>query len=139
MVSPGNQKRVSAIELEGGEERFHLLVDAITDYGIFLLDAGGHVSTWNPGAERLKGYTAREIIGQHFSIFYPEQERAAGRPAKVLESVTREGRYEEEAWRVRKDGTRFWASVTITPLRSESGALHGFAKVTRDLTERRAA
>jgi len=139
MASSGNTKRASAPDLEIGDARFHLLVDAITDYGIFLLSPAGHVSTWNPGAERLKGYTAQEIIGQHFSVFYPAEDRASGRPNQILDTAAREGGYEEEAWRIRKDGTRFWATVTITPLWTAGGALGGFAKVTRDLTDRMAA
>jgi PAS domain S-box-containing protein len=121
------------------EQRFHHLVDAVTDYAIFMLDASGNVATWNVGAEKAKGYTASEIIGKHFSVFYTPEDRAAGKPEHILDTVRREGRYEEEGWRVRKDGSRFWASVVITALRDESGEVTGFAKVTRDLTARRAA
>jgi sigma-B regulation protein RsbU (phosphoserine phosphatase) len=124
----------------GAEEqarRFQLLVDSVKDYAIFILDAQGNVATWNPGAQRIKGYAAPEIIGKHFSAFYPPEEAASGKCAMELEIATREGRFEEEGWRVRKDGSRFWANVTITALREPgSGALIGFAKVTRDLTER---
>jgi len=120
-------------------EEFKILVDGVTDYAIFMLDDHGRITTWNSGAERLKGYTADEIIGKDFSIFYTEEARQAGHPKRLLETALREGRYEEENWRVRKDGTRFWASVIITPIRNESGTLIGFAKVTRDLTERRLA
>jgi PAS domain S-box-containing protein len=121
------------------EERFHLLVDAVRDYAIFILDPTGHVSTWNTGAERIKGYTAAEIVGSHFSRFYPPEAIAARSPWRLLEEAIRSGRVEEENWRVRKDGTLFWASVVITALRDHAGTLVGFAKVTRDLTERRRA
>jgi PAS domain S-box-containing protein len=120
-------------------EEFKILVDGVTDYAIFMLDGNGRVATWNSGAQRLKGYEADEIIGKDFSIFYTQEVRQAGHTKRLLETVVREGRYEEENWRVRKDGTRFWASVIITPIRNESGGLIGFAKVTRDLTERRLA
>ena len=120
-------------------EEFKILVDGVRDYAIFMLDGNGRVTTWNSGAERLKGYKADEIIGKDFSIFYTEEARQAGHPKRLLETALREGRYEEENWRVRKDGTRFWASVIITAIRNESGTLIGFAKVTRDLTERRLA
>jgi PAS domain S-box-containing protein len=116
-----------------------LLVETVRDYAIFALDSTGHIITWNAGAERLKGYTPDEIIGKHFSIFYPPHDLAAGKPPRELEIATEEGRLEDEGWRVRKDGTQFWANVVITALRDESGTLVGFAKVTRDLTERRAA
>src|SRR5438045_1132684 len=118
---------------------FRLLVETVKDYAIFMLDTGGHVATWNPGAERIKGYRADEIIGKHFSIFYPPDDIAAGKTERELEIATREGRFEEEGWRIRKDGSRMWASVTITALRNEQGDLIGFGKVTRDLTDRRAA
>src|SRR6266516_3583096 len=120
-------------------EQFRLLVENIEDYAIFLLDPQGNVASWNPGAERIKGYRAEEIIGRHFSEFYPPQDVAAGKCERVLEVAVRQGRFEEEGWRVRKDGSRMWASVTVTPLHSPDGALVGFAKVTRDLTERRQA
>jgi PAS domain S-box-containing protein len=122
----------------GSEERFRLLVESVKDYAIFILDPTGHVSTWNAGAERIKGYAAHEIIGKHFSTFYPRDAIATGKCEMELEVATREGRFEEEGWRLRKDGSRFWASVTITALRQD-GILIGFAKVTRDLTERKAA
>jgi PAS domain S-box-containing protein len=118
---------------------FRLLVDRVVDYAIFLLTPDGHVASWNKGAERLKGYRAAEIIGHSFERFYPPEARAAGRPARLLAIARAEGRVEDEGWRVRKDGTRFWADVVITALRDDSGQLVGFAKVTRDLTERRAA
>ncbi len=118
-------------------ERFRLFVDAIRDYAIFMLDHEGRVTTWNAGAERLKGYRVEEILGQHFSRFYPPEDVAAGKPAAWLEVAAREGRVEAEGWRVRKDGSRFWANVVITAIRDEAGRLVGFGKVTRDLTERR--
>jgi PAS domain S-box-containing protein len=132
-------RRETDDRLRQSEQRFHHLIDAVIDYAIFMLDTSGHVSTWNSGARRVKGYTAEEIIGQHFSIFYPPEERAAHRPEQILEIVRREGRFEQEALRMRKDGSRFWASVIITALRDEAGILRGFVKVTRDLTERRNA
>ncbi|HEX8905537.1 MAG TPA: PAS domain S-box protein, partial [Longimicrobiaceae bacterium] len=118
---------------------YRLLIDSVRDYAIFALDRTGHVLTWNPGAERFKGYKPHEIIGKHFSIFYPEEDLRNRKPWWELEVAEREGRFEDEGWRIRKDGSRFWANVVITALRDESGQLVGFAKVTRDLTERRAA
>ncbi len=126
-------------KLRLGEERFRLLVEGVKDYAIFMLDPEGRVATWNAGAERLKGYAAAEIIGRHFSTFYPPDVVARGWPAEELRRATADGRVEDEGWRVRKDGTTFWAGVVITALRDEAGTLRGFAKVTRDLTERRAA
>ena len=120
-------------------EEFKILVDGVRDYAIFILDPSGRVTTWNAGAERIKGYTAEEIVGKHFSTFYPREDVAAGKCERELEMAAREGRFEDEGWRVRKDGSRFWANVVITPLRTPEGALIGFAKVTRDLTERRQA
>ncbi|MEV0612408.1 PAS domain S-box protein [Nonomuraea sp. NPDC050404] len=114
-----------------------LLVQSIRDYAIFMLDPHGVIVSWNVGAERIKGYTAEEIIGTHFSVFYPPEAVAAGIPAEGLRAASTEGRWEEEGWRVRKDGTRFWASVVITALYDDGGHLRGFGKVTRDLTERR--
>ena len=104
-----------------------------------MLDPTGIVTSWNAGAQRFKGYAAHEIIGQHFSRFYTEEDKAAGLPARALETATREGKFEAEGWRVRKDGTRFWAYVVIDPIRDQSGELLGFAKITRDLTERKTA
>src|ERR671933_445009 len=118
---------------------FRLLVDRVVDYAIFLLTPDGHIASWNAGAERLKGYTAEEIIGQSFEQFYPPEAPAAGRPARLLAIAEADGRVEDENWRVRKDGSRFWADVVITALRDDDGRLVGFAKVTRDLTERRLA
>ena len=122
-----------------GIDSFRLLVESVQDYAIFMLDGAGRVMTWNAGAERIKGYRADEIIGQHFSRFYPEQAVQAGRPARLLAIAAREGRAEQEGWRVRKDGTRFWANVTVTALKDPRGDVIGFAKVTRDMTEQRRA
>ncbi len=119
-------------------ERFQLLIDAVKDYAIYLLDSEGYVSTWNTGAQLFKGYTAPEIIGQHFSVFYTEEDRAAGLPAKALKTAAQEGRFEAEGWRVRKDGTRFWTHVVIDPVLSDGGLVIGFAKITRDVSDRRA-
>jgi PAS domain S-box-containing protein len=121
------------------ERRFRLLVEGVIDYAIFMLDANGVVTNWNPGAARIKGYTAKEIVGQHFSRFYSQEDRENGVPEQALETARRTGKYEAEGWRVRKDGTTFWASVVIDAIRDEAGQLVGFAKVTRDLTEKRAA
>jgi len=125
--------------LRESEERFRVLVRSVKDYGIFMLDPEGRVASWNEGARRIKGYEAEEILGKHFSTFYPSDVAASGHPARELEIARREGRYEEEGWRIRKDGSRFWASVVITALLDEHGALMGYAKVTRDITERRLA
>ena len=133
------EQRRETDALRESEARFRLLVESVRDYAIFLLDLEGHVATWNTGAERIKGYAATEIIGRHFSIFYPRERIAEGFPQYELEVATRVGRFEDEGWRIRKDGSRFWANVVITALRSSAGELVGFAKVTRDLTERRAA
>jgi len=121
------------------ERRFRILVEGVIDYAIYMLDPSGIIVNWNPGAQRLKGYTVDEIVGQHFSKFYSKEDRRTGLPARVLETATREGRYEAEGWRVRKDGSRFWASVVVDAIRNGKGELEGFAKVTRDITERRAA
>ncbi len=121
------------------ERRFRLLVQGVTDYAIFMLDPDGLVTNWNTGAQRIKGYAADEIVGQHFSRFYTPEDREAGTPLRALETATRTGRFTAEGWRQRKDGSRFWASVVIDAVRDENGELIGFAKVTRDLTERREA
>jgi PAS domain S-box-containing protein len=131
------ERRAAEQTLRASEERFRLLVHSVKDYAIFALDPGGHVSSWNEGAQRIKQYTAQEIIGRHFSTFYSPEQIAAGKPAWELEVATREGSVEDEDWRTRKDGTRFWANVVITAIRNASGELVGFTKVTRDLTERR--
>ena len=134
-----SERRESERALRRSEERFRLLVQGVTDYAIYMLDPEGMVSSWNAGAERFKGYRADEIIGEHFSRFYPEEDRAAGVPQRALATAAGEGRFEAEGWRIRKDGTRFWASVVIDPIRDESGELVGFTKITRDLTERKEA
>ncbi|AQR74417.1 PAS domain-containing sensor histidine kinase [Sphingomonas sp. LM7] len=131
------ERRANEEALRSSEERFRLLVQSVTDYAIYMLDIDGHVASWNAGAERFKGYLADEIIGRHFSDFYGEEDRAAGLPARALEQARTQGRFEAEGWRVRKDGTRFWASVVIDPVHDPLGELIGFAKITRDLTERR--
>ena len=126
--------------LRRSEENYRSLVGEVKDYAIFALDAEGRVITWNKGAEQIKGYLPDEIIGKHFSVFYPREDVAAGKPERELEVAAAEGRFEDEGgWRVRKDGSRFWANVVITALRDEQGRLRGFAKVTRDITERKRA
>jgi PAS domain S-box-containing protein len=133
-------RAISEVERRRKEaESFRLLIESVKDYAIYMLDPHGVVSSWNPGAERIKGYTAQEIVGCHFSRFYPSSEILAGKCEMELERAAIDGRFEDEGYRVRKDGTRFWANVVITALRDSSGALLGYAKVTRDLTERRRA
>jgi PAS domain S-box-containing protein len=132
-----SQDRRSASPSEDG--RYRLLVEAVTDYAIYMLDPDGIVTSWNPGARRFKGYEASEIIGQHFSRFYTEEDRASGLPERALETSRRTGKFENEGWRVRKDSSRFWALVVIDPIRSASGEIIGYAKITRDLTERKKA
>ncbi|WP_299538766.1 PAS domain S-box protein [uncultured Streptomyces sp.] len=121
------------------EAAFTLLVQGVLDYGIFMLDPQGYIISWNAGAERIKGYRASDIMGQHFSVFYPPEDQASGKPGWELETAVAEGRLEDEGWRIRKDGSRFWANVVITALWDENGVLQGFGKVTRDMSERRAA
>jgi len=133
------ERKIAEEALRQSEERLRLLIEGVSDYAIFMLDPEGKVATWNTGAERLKGYRADEIIGRHFSVFYPEEARARRWPQQELELATRDGRFEDEGWRLRKDGSRFWANVVISALRDADGKLQGFGKVTRDLTERRAA
>ncbi|MEA3011345.1 MAG: hypothetical protein QOJ91_3037 [Sphingomonadales bacterium] len=132
-------KRMAQQALVESERRFRTLVQGVKDYALYMLDPEGHVSNWNTGAEAIKGYKADEIVGQHFSRFYTEEDRAGGEPQRALATAIAKGKYENEAWRVRKDGTRFWASVVIDPIHDESGNLLGFAKITRDITERRRA
>jgi len=122
-----------------GERRLRLMIESVVDYAILMLDADGRVATWNAGAQRIKGYSAAEIVGQNFSRFYPKEDVEAGKPAGALQVATRDGRYAEEGWRVRKDGTAFWASVVLSAVRDDRGELMGFTKVTRDLTERKRA
>jgi PAS domain S-box-containing protein len=129
------RRRRPAHELRRTEERLRLLVESVTDYAIFVLDPDGTVASWNPGAERLKGYTEAEVLGRHYSLFYPPEDREAGLPERLLATALEHGRVEHTGWRVRKDGSRFWADVVITALRDESGQPAGFAKVTRDRTE----
>ena len=119
------------------DQRFQLLVNAVTDYAIYMLNADGRIATWNPGARRFKGYEANEVIGEHFSRFFTEEDRAADLPGRILRTAATEGRFESEGWRVRKDGTRFWAHVVVDPVRGPEGELIGFAKITRDVTEKR--
>jgi len=119
--------------------RFDLFVQAVTDYAIYILDPDGYVTSWNAGAQRLKGYTAEEIIGRHYATFFPEEDRLAGKPGRALAEARATGRREEEGWRVRKDGTRFWALAVLDAVHDESGQFAGFAKITRDMSERRAA
>ena len=121
------------------EQRFHYLISGIRDYAIYMLDTDGHISSWNSGARRFKGYEAPEILGQHFSRFYTPEDRESGLPARALATALTEGKYEAEGWRVRQDGTRFWASVIIDPIYDEHGALLGYAKITRDITEKKKA
>ena len=123
----------------GSEQQFRILVQGVTDYAIFMLSPTGIVTSWNVGAQRIKGYSEAEIIGQHFSRFYTDEDRAAGLPAQILATAAKDGRAEREGWRVRSDGTRFWAHVVVDAIRDETGTLLGFAKVTRDITERREA
>ncbi|OLC45438.1 MAG: hypothetical protein AUH80_08670 [Chloroflexi bacterium 13_1_40CM_4_65_16] len=129
-------QRQTTARLSSSEERFGLLVSAVLEYAIFMLDPKGTIVSWNEGAQRIKGYRADEIIGRHFSVFYAPEDRAAKKPTRALQKAERDGQFKGEGWRVRKDGTRFWASVVITALRDESGSLRGFAKVTRDITDR---
>ncbi len=132
-------RRLEDERLRQSRELFRLLVESVRDYAIFMLDPEGNVATWNAGAHRIKGYTPEEIIGRHFSLFYTEEDIRSGKPARKLEIAKEKGSVEEEGWRVRKDGTRFWANVVITAVFDETGELRGFAKVTRDITERRHA
>ena len=121
----------------GSDAHYHVLVEQVRDYAIITLDPDGYVTTWNTGAELLKGYRPEEIIGQHFSCFYPPEDVARGKTTMELQQAAATGRFEDEDWRVRKDGTRFWANVVITALRDPEGQLIGFGKLTRDLTERK--
>ncbi len=131
------ERRKAEQDLRESEERFRLLVEGVREYAIFMLNPQGNITTWNAGAERIKGYTEEEIIGKHFSCFYPQDAIQAGWPEHELQAAVTQGRFEDEGWRVRKDGSTFWANVIITPLRDENGNLKGFSKITRDLTERK--
>jgi PAS domain S-box-containing protein len=139
IVRDVTERKKAEVALRQNEERFRLLVEGVKDYAIFMLDPEGRVVSWNEGAHRIKGYGQQEILGRHFSVFYPEEDRKRDKPERALEIAQEKGTYEEEGWRVRKDGSRFWASVLITALWDEAGGLRGFAKVTRDVTERKQA
>lgn len=130
------ERKKAEKELRLSEEKFQLLVQGVTDYALYMLDPDGYVSNWNSGAARIKGYTAEEIVGKHFSQFYTPEDRERGEPKRSLETALREGRFEREGWRQRKDGTRFWAHVVVDAIRNEEGELLGFAKITRDITEK---
>lgn len=138
LVEAGDLLRRREAELREGEERYRRVIEGVRDYGIFALDTGGHVASWNEGAERIKGWNAGEVIGRHFSIFYPPESRGET-PSRLLAAAAVDGRIEDEGWRVRRDGSRFWANVVITALRDETGDLRGFSKVTRDITDRKRA
>jgi PAS domain S-box-containing protein len=133
------EKRVREQALQESERRFRMLIQGVKDYALYMLDPEGRVTNWNTGAEAIKGYKAEEIVGEHFSRFYTEEDRENGEPARALATAIAEGKFEKEAWRVRKDGTRFWANVVIDPIQDEEGRLVGFAKITRDITDRRRA
>lgn len=133
------ERRMAEERLRTREEMFRLLISSVTDYAIFMLDPGGSVMSWNEGAERIKGYKAEEVFGEHFSIFFPKEEIEAGRPAKILEAAREKGRVENEGWRLRKDGTRFWAHVVMTAIYDSEGNLRGFTRITRDITEKKKA
>ena len=133
------ERNKAADALKDSERNFRLLINGVTDYALYMLDPDGIVTNWNVGGQRIKGYSPEEIIGQHFSRFYSDADRAAGRPARALQLARDNGRYEEEGWRIRKDGTFFWASVVIDPIRDDENRLLGFAKITRDISERREA
>src|SRR5689334_19143557 len=138
LIAASREQGPGGIAHEAGELH-RLLVESVDDYAIFALDPDGYILSWNAGAQRFKGYIAEEIIGKHFSIFYPREKIEEGFPEYELREAARVGRFEDEGWRIRKDGTRFWANVVITALRDAAGHLIGYAKVTRDLTERRMA
>jgi PAS domain S-box-containing protein len=133
------ERNKAADALKESEKQFRLLINGVTDYALYMLDPNGFVTNWNAGGQRIKGYLPDEIIGQHFSRFYSDADQAAGRPARALQIARDNGRYEEEGWRIRKDGTFFWASVVIDPIRDDENRLLGFAKITRDISERREA
>jgi len=133
------ERRTAEAKLNVSESNFRLLVSGVTDYALYMLSPNGLVTNWNAGGQRIKGYTPDEIIGQHFSKFYTERDRASGKPDRALATARDKGRYEEEGWRVRKDGSFFWASVVIDPIHDDFGDLIGFAKITRDITERKEA
>jgi PAS domain S-box-containing protein len=134
-----SERKAAEEQLRRSEERFRILVQGVTDYAIYMLDPDGRVTNWNVGAERIKGYLAQEILGEHFSRFYTEEDRAAGLPQVALDTAARDGRFEREGWRIRKDGTQFWANVVVDAIRDDQGKLIGFAKVTRDMSEKKEA
>jgi len=138
-VVESSQPRRRYIDSLTEDGRYRLLVEAVTDYAIYMLDPDGFITSWNLGARRFKGYEEAEIIGRHFSTFYTDEDRARGLPEKALSISAAEGKFESEGWRVRKDGSQFWASIIIDPIRDPDGQLVGYAKITRDLTERRAS
>src|SRR5579859_3342122 len=119
------------------ERRFRMLIDAVTDYAIYMLDLDGSIVSWNPGAERIQGYRRDEVIGQHFSMFFPEEDRRQGKPTRAIEIARRTGHSDDEGWRVRKDGSRFLAMTVLDAIRDDTGEVIGFAKISRDITERR--
>ena len=126
----------SSFDVHSLDSRFQLLVGSVTDYAIYMLDPAGNIATWNPGAKRFKGYEAEEVIGRNFSSFFTEEDRAAGLPAHILKTAAEQGKFEGEGWRVRKDGQRFRAHVVVDPIRDADGKLVGFAKITKDVTDR---
>jgi formate hydrogenlyase transcriptional activator len=138
-VRDATEQRAAIEMAQLHDQQLRSIVESVRDYAIYLLDPGGHIVTWNPGAERIKGYTAKEIIGKHFSIFFSEEDRGRNRPAELLRSAIQKGRVEEEAWRLRKDGSRFWADVVLTAIRGSQKEIVGFSKVTRDFTDRKRA
>jgi PAS domain S-box-containing protein len=133
-----SERKAAAQQLKQSEEQFKVLVQSVTDYAIFMLDPDGYITSWNMGAQRIKGYLPNEIIGEHFSRFYTDEDKQKGEPERALATCAQEGRFEKLGWRLRKDGTRFWANVVLDSIRDENGKLIGFAKVTRDISERRA-
>ena len=139
MAKQPNPTSTSPDAALGDDDSFRLMVESVKDYAIVMLDPQGHVASWNAGAERIKGYHPNEIIGKHFSCFYPAEAIQRGLPEQELQTAAKEGRFEDEGWRVRKDGKQFWANAIISAVRDKDGALRGFAKVTRDLTERKQA
>ncbi len=130
------ERKAAENALKRSEEQFRLLVQGVSDYAIYMLDPEGNVTSWNSGAERIKGYRSEEIIGRHFSTFYTDEDRLNGLPQQALATASRDGRFEKEGWRQRKDGSRFWASIVIDAIKDDFGEIIGFAKITRDITEK---